>query len=239
MTGFEKRDGSGYTLVELMIALLLSMIAMVGMYKTFASFSANSKTQEQLIAMNQDLRFGIGKMAKDIGDAGYNPKGVVSSTIGILLAKPNTMKFTMDIDGGQSDGLDNDADATTDEADEATYGNGAISGSFVNGSTEIIIYNRSAGDLKRNGQAVVSNIDALNFVYLNSSGAPTTTLASIVSVQITMVARTPDKDFSYIHNETYKNLQGTVVLGHQTSASTKNYRRRALTIDVNCKNLLY
>ena len=46
--------------------------------------------------------------------------------IGIKVATPDTIRFTMDISGGEVDGQDNDNDSITNEADEAAFGDGFI-----------------------------------------------------------------------------------------------------------------
>jgi len=245
------KRAAGYTLIELMIALFLSMIAMTGIYKAFASFSANANIQDQVIAMNQDLRIGMARLVNDIGDAGYNPREVTSGTFGFVVAEAGTIKFSRDVNGGQSDGIDNDGHNGVDDAAEASYGDGYIEGSTDwvadTATEEILQFNIDAGELDRNGNAIISFVEAINFVYLTVSGTvlatpvATANLKDIASVQLTLVARTQNKDIGYVHNGTYRGLPnqlystGTLVLGHQGD----NYRRKMMSTEVTCRNLFY
>jgi hypothetical protein len=90
------------------------------------------------------------------------------------------------------------------------------------------------------------NIDALNFVYLDSAGNTlnddgngnvTTNLEAIRSVQITLVARSGDKVPVLMRKRTdsttYTNQKGTVIL----DAQDDNFRRIRLTSAVKVRNL--
>ena len=77
------------------------------------------------------------------------------------------------------------------------------------------------------------NIDALNFIYLDESGATTTTKSEIVSVQISLVGRTGKIINGYTNNTKYYNQQSDEIY----AAPSDSYRRKILTSQVKCRNL--
>ena len=93
-------------------------------------------------------------------------------------------------------------------------------------------------------QTVAENIEVLNFVYLDDGGnrlgpvpLDATNLASIRSVQITIIARSgenvPVLMMKYTDSRTYTNQQGDVLLVNPND----NFRRIVLTENVKCRNL--
>jgi type IV pilus assembly protein PilW len=93
---------------------------------------------------------------------------------------------------------------------------------------------------------VALNIDALNFVYLDSAGNVldddsngnvTGNMAAIRSVQVTLVARSGDQLPVLMRRQTdrqdYTNQQGTLLL----AAQNDNFRRIRLTAAVKVRNM--
>jgi prepilin-type N-terminal cleavage/methylation domain-containing protein len=62
---------NGVTLIELLIALVLSGILTAALYRIFISQQKNYTVQDQVIDMQQNLRIAIGQMTKEIRMAGY------------------------------------------------------------------------------------------------------------------------------------------------------------------------
>ena len=60
----------GFTLVELMIVVLLTAIAVIAIYRGYTAFSHSADVQEQIIEMQQNLRIGMYWLEKDIRRAG-------------------------------------------------------------------------------------------------------------------------------------------------------------------------
>ncbi len=208
----------------MLVTLALTGIIMVGVYKTFTWQQKVHEVQESVTAMQQDCRVGMEVMLKDLRMAGYSPKtpGVAS----IKAADAKSLQFTVDRDG-------NGVCETTID----TNGNGVIE------QCEDITYSLSASNLMRNDTvnnvALVSNVDGLRFIYLDSSGVPLATpvpatkLSDIRKIKVTMVVRSEQLDKEYRNTATYTDQLGNIPL---TSADTR-YRRRALTATVRCRNL--
>ena len=254
-------DVPGFTLVELLIAMAISGILMAGIYTAYRSQQGSYIAQEQVAALQQNLRVAFHFMEKEIRAAGCDPKR--TSGAGIHTANPFDIRITMDITGGETDGLDNDGDGSVDEADEANFGDGDTNDVNEDVTYSLYISNgiRKLGRRSpstAHNQPVAENIDALNFVYLDqrlsdgidNDGDGTidehdeavmatpvayTDTEDIRAIQITLVARTDRGDPRYQDTAIYRNQQGAVILPQQND----NFRRKLLTAQVNCRNLAF
>jgi type IV pilus assembly protein PilW len=217
----------GFTLIELLVAMSVGLVVMAGVSMTFRSQQKSYLLQEQMAAMQQNLRAAMYHMEREIRMAGCDPNQTVDAQF--VTANATSITFTQDIRGA-TDGSQPDGD-TDDPNENITY--------YLNG-----------GELRRddpNGigdQVIADNISALNFVYLNQAGAQldndgagnvTTSILQIRSVEITLVANTGRGDRGYQNTTAYTNQQGTIIL--DLSASPDNLRRKLLTTCITCRNL--
>jgi type IV pilus assembly protein PilW len=176
------RNRKGFTLLELLIAMALSVILMAAVYSTYYSQQKSYLVQEQLAAMQQNLRAAMFYMERDIRMAGYDPTR--KAGVGITTADDDSISFTEDTDG----------DATP-PFQSVTY---------------ILNDNDADGDddLERNGDLIAENIEVLNFVYLDKDSndladdglgnvKDAANIAKIRSVQVTVAARTGIEDPTY------------------------------------------
>ena len=210
----------GFTLVETMVAMALSGILMTGVYSAYYSQQKTSVVQNQVAAMQQNLRAAMYFMTTEIRMAGYDPVGGADAAI--KTATSTTMRVTMDITDDAGTG-DPDGD-TSDNNEDVTF-------SLYDADSDGI--NDLGRDIGSGNQLAAKNIDALNFVYLDEEGTVTTTVSEIRSVQISLVARTGKVDPGYANSETYSNQQDTVIY----TAPNDDYRRRLLTAQVKCRNI--
>ena len=65
------KENKGVTLIELLIALVISSILIAGIYYTFIRHQKTYTVQEQVADMQQNLRIGIGRMIREIRMAGF------------------------------------------------------------------------------------------------------------------------------------------------------------------------
>jgi len=217
-------SNQGFTIVELLVGMVLSLLAMGAIYSTFLSQQKSYVVQEQVAAMQQNLRAAMFYMQREIRMAGCDPLN--TGNFGITTANANSITFSEDIDDGT---VGNPPDGTLQTA-------------------ETITYSRSGGNLARDvgggNQAVAQNIDAIDFVYLNGSSPPVVlnpgggnvpagSEDQIRSVEITVVARINRGILPSINNNTYLNQRGTQILGPQND----NLSRRRLTTVIKCRNL--
>ena len=68
-TVFRKKNG--VTLIELLIALVLSSILTAALYRAFISQQKTYTVQDQVAEMQQNIRVALGQMTKEIRMAGY------------------------------------------------------------------------------------------------------------------------------------------------------------------------
>ena len=231
-----KNRSQGFTLVELMVALVIAGIALSAIYALFISQSKTYTIQQQIVELQQGLRVSMLLMEREIRQTGYNPGGLTEAAAG-------------------SDGIDNNCDGTTDEADNigtllvdeseaigfqvalvnrVSFSMDKNGDGTTCGEKESITYALNGTTLERNGTPRFANIEVLNFVYLDESAAVATSIGTIRSVQIAVIGRTNDEDPSYNNMKSYVNLQGVEIL----AAQNDGFRRRLLTSQVDCRNLI-
>ena len=204
----------GFTLVELLIAIAIGGVVMAGICSAYYSQQESYITQDQVSAMQQNLRAGLWFVEREIRMAGYDPTGAANA--GIVTANPTSIRVTLDLN----------ADGDTDDSNEdITY---ALYDSDGDGDSDLA---RKVG--VENNQPVADNVDVLNFVYLDQAGDIATTLPDIRSVQVTLVARAQRPDTRYTDTASYANQQGEQILSTQND----NFRRKRLTAEIKCRNL--
>jgi type II secretory pathway component PulJ len=246
----------GFTLVELMVTVFLTAIAVIAIYRGYTTFSQSADAQQQTMEMQQNLRIGMTILVKDIMRAGMNDEDEdVAGFISIDLGDGATndvdkIAFSMDLGSGgvfAADTVDNDGDGDTDEDDEARIGDGD-----VDDDDERIYYALSGEDLQRRvwdsaipgygpAQTVITNVSALEFIYLDEDENPVSgvlpitdpaVLDNIDTVVVSLVVRTTNEDYRITNNETYQNLLGADIY----TAPGDNFRRRVMSMRVKVRN---
>lgn len=262
-------DQTGFTLVELMVALIIGLIATAGIYKTYVMYNAAADYQEKTLELQQNLRVSMQTLLTDLRLAGLDPQKI-GTTVGFEQADQSSFTITWDKNiyptaadpSPGSDTLDNDGDGATDEPDEAfykKYGDGDVSD-----AGEKIRYFIKAPDANCSGyglgredvnagtgeECININMDPpavspattpipLDFVYLDKDGGviaspvAATQLAEICYVQVSMVLRSVNEDYSYTNKESFNNLRGTTVI----PAQNDHYYRKQLLATVDIRNM--
>ncbi|MFB0521051.1 MAG: PilW family protein, partial [Desulfatiglandales bacterium] len=99
-------NNKAFTLAELLVAMVVVGVVMAAIVSTYCSQSKSYVAQEQVAAMQQNLRAAMFYMEREIRMAGCDPKR--SANAGIETAGPSTIRITMDITNdagtGSSDG---------------------------------------------------------------------------------------------------------------------------------------
>jgi type IV pilus assembly protein PilW len=222
MDHMKKREREqGFTIVELLVVILMMGVVMAGIYAVYSSQQKSFVVQEGVAEMQQNLRAAMFFMVRDIRLAGCNPTGKADA--GIVTANASTISMTMDIRGKNPDDPPNGN--TLDPEESVTY---ALMDTDGDGTVDSLGRDTGSGLV-----AVASNIDGLNFVYLDANGNVTADLTKIRTVQVTVVARTGQPSIGYVDTASYKNLQGTVVL----PAQNDGFRRRVFATNIRCRNL--
>lgn len=219
---------NGFTLVELLIAMLVGSVIMAAVMTSFQSQHKVYLAQDEVVAMQQNARVAMDMLVRDIRMAGYDPTGVAGA--GFVTATTATqLTFTQDLDdsGGTyisvSDPVENNAD------EKVSY--------RLNASPAAL------GRVTGNGvvpQPVADNIVAIEFYYTLSDGSQVLNpsaaeLPLIRSVQVSILARTAVGDQSYTNTKIYTPASGVAFNGG--NPFNDNFRRQLLTTTVQCRNM--
>ena len=218
-------SNQGFTIVELLVAMVVSLLALCAIYSTFLSQHKSYVAQGETAAMHQNIRTAMFYMQREIRMAGCDPTGNANARI--ITANATSINFTEDVRG---DLVGSDSDGATDDPNEnVTYALNANN----------LVRNTGGGD-----QMVAQNIDALDFVYLDGSSpsivlnpgggsVPAGSLDQIRSVEITIVARTGRITLASKNNNAYFNQRNFQILAPQND----NFSRRRLTTWIKVRNL--
>jgi len=229
----------GFSLIELMVTMAIASVLMAGIYKIYHHQLKTHVTQQEMVDMQQDARAAMYMMTREIRMAGYDPQNTGAT---IRTANVAQMAFDSDSDGTADGAIDANSErfyyALSNDADADGLADGTPCNLERGG------WNTPVDPVNLNPVAL--NIEALNFVYLDSAGNTlnddgngnvTVNQASIRSVQITMVARSGDKVPALMRKRTdrttYTNQQGQVIL----PAPNDNFRRIRLTTAVKVRNM--
>ena len=251
---------NGFTLLELLVAMLLTVIASLAIYMAYNSQHKSYTVQEQVSAMQQNLRAAMYYMQRDIRMAGCDPKKT-SSGSGAADAELETtnvaeLEFTMDITGGESDSNDNDSDGQIDEAGEWYNGQLGDTGERLrfkldNDANDDGIADGLPCNLGRavgggGLQDIAENIEVLNFVYvdedgnqLNDDGAGNVvaSMEDVRQIMITLIARSERPDPEFTNNQSYAITLPDGSSQVLLAAPNDNFRRRLLSITITPRNL--
>lgn len=174
-----KNNKRGFTLIEVVIGLAISLILMVVTVKIFQVQRKSYSMQEQVAEMQQNIRATMDMMVREIRMAGYDPTGAGFAGIGTNTS--GMLQFLADIDGNG---------ATTDTNEDITYryydANDASYPREIKRKTD-------SGSF----QPFVENIDDCNFLYYDNNGVATSTASSIRQIRITITGRTTKADSNY------------------------------------------
>lgn len=164
---------SGFFIVELVIAILISLILLASIYSVFTSQQIAFSRQERIAEMNQSMRAAMDRISREVRLAGY--KTSTEAFNGIATAQPSTIRLLADVN---QDGT-------------------------ISGDTEDVTYSYNANTLQilRNGASlpIAENITNLAFLYTLADGTTTSSpgsLASIRKVNISITGRTAVPDLA-------------------------------------------
>ena len=184
-----KNRESGFTLVELLIAMTIGLIILAALSSTFLMQRKTYDIQEQIVEMVQTARAAMDMMTREIRMAGYDPTGTMQRS------DPTGAKFV---------GIPYDADKLQIYAD--------LNGDEdTNDSHEYIKYTIDSDypfEIRRDTgggrQEFAENIQSFTFEYLDSAGSATITTADIRQIKITITVRTSKADGDYSANGGYR-----------------------------------
>jgi type IV pilus assembly protein PilW len=183
-----KNKESGFTLVELLIAMTIGLIILAALSSTFLMQRKTYDVQEQVVEMVQTARAAMDMMTREIRMAGYDPKGAMQRSnptgakfVGIPY-NANKLQIYADLNGDEDTG---------DSNEDITYTYDAAN----------LQIDRNTGG---GGQPFAENIQLFTFDYLDSNGNSTITTADIRQIKITITVRSAKPDRNYTPNSGYR-----------------------------------
>jgi type IV pilus assembly protein PilW len=182
------RKNSGFSLVELLVAMVLGIIVLGATYSLFLVQQRIFTVQEDYLELQQSLRAAVELMTREISMAGYNPTG--NAAAGIVTAGTTSLVFTMDITNDSGTGP---PDGDTNDANEnITY-------SLYTADGVTRLGRRSSAGAAF--QPLADNITVLTFAYETGNRV----------ITVTVTGRTARPDPSYQLNNGYRTLTLTGV----------------------------
>ncbi len=214
----------GFTLIELLITMLIFSIIIAAVYSSHATQQKSYQVQGQVAEMQQNFRAALSLMTTDIRMAGFDPLRTAGT--GIMVALPGRLQVTLD--------ANSDGNFVGDPGEMFDFGFAAAIDGDDDGIPDVFPNVDSLGKQTNGGgyQPIADNIQAIEFLYLDSTGTVTAILAQIRSVQITILARSARLDPTFINSMTYT-TPSLQVWGPYND----NFRRRMLTTTIWCRNL--
>jgi prepilin-type N-terminal cleavage/methylation domain-containing protein len=181
----QRRQG-GFTLIEILISLVIFSLVMVTVYSIYTNSAKAFFSQENSVQLNQGMRAGVELVSWEIRMAGFIDTEASYATMpGFSAAVPSTslqdtvandpgradadtwntdddsVHFTLDVTH-QPDGVDDDGDGETDEADELLVG---PDGDTLDDNEDIAYYLRN-GVLYRRARSTMGNSSAADDKYI-------------------------------------------------------------------------
>jgi type IV pilus assembly protein PilW len=130
--GMKIRENSGFTLIELLIAIALGLVILAGLYKTFRTQHDTYIVQDQVAAMQQNLRAAMYLITRDLQMAGWYT---------------NFDRINHNIDWNDQDG-DNDPTTNPENGKPLVFAvdNNSTAGDNINDGTDMLVIVKAAED---------------------------------------------------------------------------------------------
>lgn len=189
MLRWQAASREGFTLIEMVVALGLSLVTVSAVYTLYVSELRAQLVREDMLEMQQQARVVMDVVSHEILMAGYDPRGANNDVdlsndfLGITF-DPGRLMIKADLNGN---GLLTDANESI-----------------------IFVFDVGTHTLRRNtgggNQPFGENIESFVVEYFDQGGNPAVDSTSIRQVKITVTARTEDPDLKYVPNGGYRTV---------------------------------
>lgn len=179
----------GYTLIEVVVALGLSLFTLSAVYSLYVQELKAQGVRENVLDMQQQARVVVDLVSREILMAGYDPRGVnrdtdLTNDFDGITYDPGRLSIKADLNGN---GITNDANESI-----------------------VFIYDAVAHVLRRNtgggNQPFGEDIESFVVDYFDQVGNPTSVSKAVRQVGITVTARTSHSDPKYVQNGGYRTM---------------------------------
>ncbi len=177
------KEQSGFSLIELLVALVIMSVVSLAIYGVFSVSSRIYTTQGVTADVQQSVRAAMEVMLQDIRTAGLDPTS--SGNFGIEVAETTKLRLTSDsIDAGINDfnGVLNDTNS-----ERITY-------ELVGTQLDQILYETTASE---DSEPLISDVQNLTFTYFDADGnnlgspVPALQLADIGTINVSITVEEP------------------------------------------------
>ena len=202
------RYDDGFTLIEIMIAMVILGIVLTGVVQMFIQTGTYHTRQEMMVTTSQDLRATKMLMVQEIREAGLNPTAVAD--VGFQLdgddrfnTDANSIHLTRDqykqVGGNWVDGYDGKTDGSDEDISYYRTNDDCIPGAVVGAVLAAGV--NTPGCLRRNtgggGQPVMPDVTNLQFVYYDTNNViippanltKSSVLETIRTVEVTLTGQ--------------------------------------------------
>lgn len=213
---------SGFTLIELMIAMAVGAIIMAAVMTSFLSQHRSYLAQDDAVEMQQNARVSMDILTRDIRSIGYDPNNIGTGIT--AAANATNLVFTRDDGTGALETI------------RYTLVDAFTTDSRNDGVVDDLGRSEGAGGL----QPVAENISNIEFRYLDEDGTATATPDDIRSIQVSLLAVASRPDPNFTNTMTYtpaSNVPWDLNGAADGTAPNDHFRRRLLITTVNCRNL--
>lgn len=182
------RQTRGFTLAELLVALSMSVLTLGVVYAIYAHQVKSQIVQEDIIAMQQDVRAAWDLLTREIRMAGYDPRGV-----------NRDHHSSNNFDGIHAEGKELHLQADLNGNGRLTDANERI----------VYVFDEKTRTLRRRTgrggrQPVVENIQSFKFELLNHHGEPALSASEVRLVSFSITGQTAHRDETYPENNGYR-----------------------------------
>src|SRR5215510_12708356 len=84
----KRKTQNGFTIIEVMIAVVISSVLIAAVYQTFHSQQRSYTMQNEAVAMEQSLRGSLYLLTKELRSAGYNPNQATTNDFRFVTSFP-------------------------------------------------------------------------------------------------------------------------------------------------------
>ncbi|TFG59722.1 MAG: prepilin-type N-terminal cleavage/methylation domain-containing protein [Nitrospirales bacterium] len=189
MLRWQAASREGFTLIEMVVALGLSLVTVSAVYTLYVSELRAQLVREDMLEMQQQARVVMDVVSHEILMAGYDPRGANNDVdlsndfLGITF-DPGRLMIKADLNGN---GL------LTDANESIIF--------VLDGATHTLRRNTGGGN-----QPFGESIESFLVEYFDQGGNPTIDSRSIRQVKIAVTARTEDPDLKYVPNGGYRTV---------------------------------
>ncbi len=183
----------GFTLVELLIAVTISIVLMGGVVAIFTTANTTYSGESIKAGAREDARAAFDMMVTELAMAGFDPTQSTNFTA-FSISSPAVVNPTI-----QASQVRIFMDLPTNPTDVTT-----ADGTITIGSNEDLTYGLVGMNLQRNGQTIIPNVTALSFTYRDANGAnlgdangavtATATAANIMEIDVSMTVQASAPD---------------------------------------------